>query len=100
LNEQVGELSKYNELRRYLSPNITERILSSGSDFNKISHRKLMTVFFSDIRGFSDLTDSLEPEEISFLLNNYLSEMTKLIPQDMRATLVQDNRGWNNGIFW
>ena len=79
VDKQVEELSKYNELRRYLSPNITERILSNGSDFNKISHRKLMTVFFSDIRGFSDLTDSLEPEEISFLLNNYLSEMIKLI---------------------
>jgi len=79
VDEQVDELSKYNELRRYLSPNITERILANGSDFNKISHRKLMTVLFSDIRGFSDLTDSLEPEEISFLLNNYLSEMIKLI---------------------
>ena len=79
VDKQVEELSRYNELRRYLSPHITERILSNGSDFNKISHRKLMTVFFSDIRGFSDLTDSLEPEEISFLLNNYLSEMTKLI---------------------
>jgi farnesyl-diphosphate farnesyltransferase len=79
VDKQVEELSKYNELRRYLSPHITERILSNGSEFNTISHRKLMTVFFSDIRGFSDLTDSLEPEEISFLLNNYLWEMTKLI---------------------
>jgi class 3 adenylate cyclase len=79
VNDQVEELRRYNELRRYLSPNITDRILSDGSDLNKISHRKLMTVFFSDIRGFSDLTDSLEPEEITVLLNNYLSEMTKLI---------------------
>ena len=38
-----------------------------------------MTVLFSDIRGFSDLTDSLEPEEITLLLNNYLLEMTELI---------------------
>ena len=81
VNEQVEELSRYNELRRYLSPKITERILLNGSDLNEISHRKLMTVLFSDIRGFSDLTDSLEPEEISLLLNNYLSEMAKLIHQ-------------------
>jgi adenylate cyclase len=79
VRDQVEELGRYNELRRYLSPNITERILSDGSDLNAISHRKLMTVLFSDIRGFSDLTDSLEPEEISLLLNNYLSEMTRLI---------------------
>ncbi|UCF73236.1 MAG: hypothetical protein JSW35_01915 [Deltaproteobacteria bacterium] len=79
VKDQVEELRKYSELRRYLSPNITDRILSNGWNFNKISHRKLMTVLFSDIRGFSDLTDSLEPEEISVLLNNYLSEMTELI---------------------
>jgi len=79
VKDQVEELGRYNELRRYLSPQITERILSNGSDLSDISHRKLMTVLFSDIRGFSDLTDSLEPEEISLLLNHYLSEMTMLI---------------------
>jgi len=79
VQDQVEELRRYHELRRYLSPNIAERILSEGSDLSAISHRKFMTVFFSDIRGFSDLTDSLEPEEISLLLNQYLSEMTGLI---------------------
>jgi class 3 adenylate cyclase len=79
VQDQVEELGRYHELRRYLSPNIAERILSEGSDLSAISHRKFMTVLFSDIRGFSDLTDSLEPEEISLLLNNYLSEMTGLI---------------------
>jgi len=79
VGEQVEELGRYNELRRYLSPKITERILTNGSDFNEISHRKLMTVLFSDIRGFSDLTDSLEPEETCLLLNNYVSEMAKLV---------------------
>jgi len=79
VGEQVEELGRYNELRRYLSPKITERILSNGSDFGEISHRKLMTVLFSDIRGFSVLTDSLEPEEICLLLSNYVSEMAKLV---------------------
>jgi class 3 adenylate cyclase len=79
VDDQVEELKRYNELRRYLSPKITERILSDWGDFNKVSHRKLMTILFSDIRGFSNLTDSLEPEEITTLLNDYLSEMTQLI---------------------
>ncbi|HUU40978.1 MAG TPA: adenylate/guanylate cyclase domain-containing protein [Desulfatiglandales bacterium] len=79
VDDQVEELKRYNELRRYLSPKIAERILSDRGDFDKISHRKLMTILFSDIRRFSDLTDSFEPEEIIALLNNYLSEMTKLI---------------------
>ena len=38
-----------------------------------------MSILFVDIRGFSNLTDSVEPDEIILLLNNYLSEMTKLI---------------------
>jgi class 3 adenylate cyclase len=79
VQDQVEELRRYHELRRYLSPKIAERILSNGNDLSVISHRKSMTVLFSDIRGFSDLTDSLEPEEICLLLNNYLSEMTGLI---------------------
>ncbi len=79
VDQQVGELSRYNELRRYLSPKITDIILSSERDIKKISHRKLLTVLFSDIAGFSDVTDSLEPEEITLLLNNYLSEMIELI---------------------
>jgi len=81
VNEQVEELGRYNELRRYLSPKITEKILLNGCNIKEISHRKLMTVLFSDIRGFSGLTDSLEPEEICLLLNNYLSGMAELIHQ-------------------
>ena len=79
VDDQVEELRRYNELRRYLSPQITDRILSKGEGFTEISHRKFMTILFSDIRGFSNLTDALEPEVITALLNHYLSEMTELI---------------------
>jgi class 3 adenylate cyclase len=78
---QVEKLKNYDELRRYLSPKITERILSSGEPLGAEPQRKMMTVLFSDIRNFSDLTDSIEPEEIFYLLNRYLSEMTQLVYQ-------------------
>jgi class 3 adenylate cyclase len=78
---QVAQLEKYRELRRYLSPKIAEKILAEGQAFGTESQRKMMTVVFSDIRGFSAVTDSLEPEEISHLLNRYLSEMTRIIHQ-------------------
>jgi class 3 adenylate cyclase len=39
----------------------------------------MMTVVFSDIRGFSKVTDSLESEELFFLLDRYLSEMIKIV---------------------
>jgi class 3 adenylate cyclase len=81
VEEQVEELTRFNELRRYLSPKLTEKILSSGDTLGAEPQRKMMTVLFSDIRNFSALTDSLEPEEIFNLLDRYLSEMIRLIHQ-------------------
>ena len=79
VKEQVEELKRYNELRRYLSPRLTEKILDSGEPLDPEPKRKMMTVMFSDIRSFSSLTDSLEPEEIFPLLDSYITEMTHLI---------------------
>jgi class 3 adenylate cyclase len=79
--DQVEQLERFNELTRYLSPKLAEKILSSGDALGARSKRKMMTVMFSDIRNFSALTDSIEPEEIFHLLDMYLSEMTKIIHQ-------------------
>jgi len=79
VQSQVQQLERYNELRRYLSPKITEKILAENGKASEQSQRKMMTVVFSDIRGFSNLTDDLEPEEIFHLLDRYLSEMIKIV---------------------
>ena len=79
VNEQVKELERYNTLRRYVSPKLAEQVLSTGQALEAGTQRKMMTVLLSDIRNFSLLTDSLEPEEIFHLLDKYLSEMTRLI---------------------
>lgn len=79
VNKQVEELNRYNNLRRYLSPKIAEKILSSGDRLGAAPQRKMMTVVFTDIRSFSTFTDNLEPEELFNLLDKYISEMTKLI---------------------
>ena len=79
VDAQVIELQRYNELRRYLSPKLTEKILTSGNSFATEPQRKIMTVVFTDIRGFSNLTDSLEPEELFHLLDRYLSEMVRIV---------------------
>ncbi len=42
------------------------------------NERRKLTIFFSDIKGFTDTTDSMEAEELSNLLNEYLVEMTKI----------------------
>jgi class 3 adenylate cyclase len=79
VQSQVRQLENYNELRRYLSPKLTEKILTGSHAFGAEPQRKMMTVVFTDIRGFSSLTESLEPEELFYLLDRYLSEMIKIV---------------------
>jgi class 3 adenylate cyclase len=79
VKRQIDELNKYNNLRRYLSPNVAEKILSDSDALWATPRRKMMTVMFTDIRNFSTFTDNLEPEELFSLLQNYISEMTKIV---------------------
>ncbi len=81
VDTQVKELERYREMRRYLSPKLTEQILANSELQNAQPRRKAMTVMFSDIRGFSALTENLEPEEIFQLLDHYVSQMTILVHQ-------------------
>jgi adenylate cyclase len=81
VKEHVEQLRRYNELRRYLSPKLSEIILSSGNTLGAAPQRKMMTVVFSDIRNFTSFTENLEPEELFPLMDKYLSEMTKIIHQ-------------------
>jgi len=79
VESQVALLKKYNELKRYVSPQLTEKILTGEHGFGSEPKRKLMTVVFTDIRGFSNVTDTLESEEVFQLLGKYVSEMIKII---------------------
>ncbi len=67
-----------NQLSKYLSPQIYESIFLGKRKVKIEAYRKRLTVFFSDIKGFTELTDRLEPEVLSDLLNNYLNEMSKI----------------------
>ena len=81
VREHVEQLRRYNELRRYLSPKLSETILSRGNNLGAEPQRKMMTVVFSDIRNFTSFTENLEPEELFPLLDKYISEMTRIIHQ-------------------
>jgi len=67
-----------NKLSKYLSPQVYELIFSGKKDVKIETSRKKLTVFFSDIKGFTELTDNWEPEALSSLLNSYLNEMSKI----------------------
>jgi adenylate cyclase len=81
--EQISEKNKMLEglsakLSKYLSPQVFESIFSGKQEVRITSQRKKLTVFFSDIVGFTETTENLEAEELSNLLNHYLTEMSKI----------------------
>lgn len=76
---QLGEIKRASELKRYLSPQLADSILAGTIEVSLVSRRKNLTVFFSDIRGFTDMSEHVEPEELVDSLNQYLSAMTELV---------------------
>jgi adenylate cyclase len=79
VSEQVGQLERVGRLRRYLSPQLAEMIVSSGDESILASHRRLVTVVFCDLRGFTAFAESAEPEEVMGVLGEYHTAMGELI---------------------
>ena len=75
-SERLEDISK--RLASYLSPQVYDSIFQSNGELSKKHQRKNLTVFFSDIVNFTELSDTLEPELLAKLVNNYLSEMTNI----------------------
>ena len=70
-----------NQLSRYAPLQLWHAIMRGDSEAKLEYKRKKMTVFFSDIQGFTELSESLIPDDLAFLLNDYLSEMTDIAKQ-------------------
>src|SRR5215471_9756730 len=73
-NKELEVLST--KLSKYLSPQVYSSIFSGSKEVKIVSSRKKLTVFFSDIADFTATTDDLESEELTTLLNHYLTEMS------------------------
>jgi adenylate cyclase len=67
-----------NQLAKYLSPQIYASIFSGRQEVKLVSQRKRLTVFFSDLAGFTETTERLESEDLTRLLNQYLTEMSQI----------------------
>jgi len=79
VSEQKRELEVLStKLSKYLSPQVYSSIFSGKRNVEIASNRKKLTVFFSDIADFTATTDDLESEELTSLLNHYLTEMSKI----------------------
>ena len=82
-NRQVTEKNRTLEalsskLSKYLSPQLYKSIFAGEKSVEVVSQRKKLTIFFSDIAGFTETTDLLESEELTDLLNHYLREMSAI----------------------
>jgi adenylate cyclase len=75
-----------NQLAKYLSPQVYDSIFTGKQEVKVAGSRKKLTIFFSDIAGFTETADRLESEELTVLLNHYLTEMSR-IALDHGATI-------------
>lgn len=67
-----------NQLSRYAPLQLWQSIMKGESEAKIEYKRKKLTVFFSDIQGFTELSETLIPDDLAFLLNDYLSHMTEI----------------------
>jgi adenylate cyclase len=78
-NKELEALST--KLSKYLSPQIYNSIFTGAQNVEIASSRKKLTIFFSDVVNFTETTDKLESEELTNLLNHYLTEMSRIALQ-------------------
>ena len=79
VTQQLTQIGRMDRLKRFLSPQVAELILSSGDDRVLDSHRREVTVVFCDLRGFTAFAETAEPEEIMGTLREYHAAVGAII---------------------
>lgn len=81
-NEMTSGLRERFEMEKFVSSSTLNMIRQSEKEGVKLGgERKNVTVFFSDIRGFTSFSEKVDPEEVIGMLNMYLSKQAKLVLQ-------------------
>lgn len=79
------EMTRYielsNQLSRYAPIQLWQSIMRGETEAKLEYKRKKITIFFSDIQGFTELSETLIPDDLAFVLNDYLSHMTEIAKQ-------------------
>ncbi len=68
--------------RHYLSPDVIDRIVANPDSLKLGGERRNLTIFFSDLEGFTSISEGLDPVELTQLLNEYLTDMTDIILEE------------------
>lgn len=83
LYKYFTEEKKKRELKstfsKYVSPAVVDELLKDVKNLKLGGKKEHMTVFFSDVRGFTTISEKLSPEELSRVLNLYLTPMTEIV---------------------
>lgn len=74
--QMLNELS--NKISKYIPPQVYDSIIAGQQKVKLGSSRKKLTIFFSDIVDFTELTNWVESEELTELINDYLDQMSKI----------------------
>lgn len=72
---------EFADLKRFLPPQIIDQVMARGGAAELRSQRKIVTVFFADLRGFTSFSESVEPEEVMATLNQFHSAMGRRIAE-------------------
>ncbi len=68
-----------NAFGQYLSPAVIDALIRNPDKLKLGGERRVLSIFFSDLQGFTSISEGLEPEALTTLLNDYLSAMTDII---------------------
>lgn len=77
-HQREQSISLSHKLAKYLSPQVWQSIFTGERDVRLETQRKKLTIFFSDIKGFTELAEEMEPESLTELLNTYFNEMSQI----------------------
>jgi len=79
VQEQIGQLQRLGQLKRFFPPHLAELIVSGDLDDPLKTRRREVTVVMLELRGFNAFADTSEPEEVMGLLRGFHREMGRLI---------------------
>ncbi len=79
LGEEKEKKKVKNAFQHYLNPQVVEDLMQNPERLKLGGEKKELTVFFSDIRGFTTLSETLTPDKLSQFLNEYFTPMTQII---------------------
>ncbi len=79
VEDQLTQIRRAEQLRRYLAPQVADAVLSGAAPVTLDSTRRNLTILYANIRGFSSMSERVEPEELIDALNEYFAVMTDVV---------------------